>query len=238
MLLKNTPLALVILDGWGLNKNTRGNAIASARTPNLDRMFKKFPFTALTTSGEDVGLPEGQMGNSEVGHLNIGAGRVVYQDFTRINKAIREGTFYTNDKLLAAIDHVKKNNSTLHLMGLLSDGGVHSHIKHLFALLDLAKNNSLQKVQVHCFLDGRDVPPDNALVYIEQLEEKFSALNIGRIATVMGRYYAMDRDRRWDRTRKAYDAMVLGQGLNSASGSQAIKDAYQRNETEDRKSVV
>ncbi len=230
---KGTPLALVILDGWGLSKKTRGNAIASARTPNLDRLFKEFPFTALSASGEDVGLPEGQMGNSEVGHLNIGAGRVVYQDFTRINKEIREGTFYTNKKLLAAIEHVKKNNSTLHLMGLLSDGGVHSHIKHLFALLDLAKSNSLQKVRVHCFLDGRDVPPDNALEYIQQLEDKFSAINIGKIATVMGRYYAMDRDHRWDRIKNAYDAMVLGEGLSASSASQAIKDSYRRNETDE-----
>jgi len=233
MQFNNTPLVLVILDGWGLNKKTRGNAITSARTPNIDRLFKEFPFTTLSASGEDVGLPEGQMGNSEVGHLNIGAGRVVYQDFTRINKEIREGTFYTNNKILDAINHVKRNNSTLHLMGLLSDGGVHSHIKHLFALLDLAKKNSLKKVRVHCFLDGRDVPPDNALVYIEQLEEKFSVLNIGSIATVMGRYYAMDRDRRWDRIKKAYDAMVLGRGLSSVSGSQAIKDAYLRNETDE-----
>ena len=233
MQFKNTPLVLLILDGWGLNKKTEGNAIASARTPNIDRIWNEYPVTALSASGEDVGLPEGQMGNSEVGHLNIGAGRVVYQDFTRINKEIREGTFYTNDKLLAAIDHAKKNNSTLHLMGLLSDGGVHSHIKHLFALLDLAKNNSLQKVRVHCFLDGRDVPPDNALEYIEQLEEKISALNIGRIATVMGRYYAMDRDRRWDRIRKAYEAMVLGEGLSSASASRAVEDAYRRNETDE-----
>lgn len=233
MNLNNTPLALVILDGWGLSKKTRGNAITSSRTPNINRLFKEYPFTALSSSGEDVGLPEGQMGNSEVGHLNIGAGRVVYQDFTRINKAIREGTFYTNDKLLAAINYVKKNNSTLHLMGLLSDGGVHSHIKHLFALLELAKDNSLPKVRVHCFLDGRDVPPDNARVYIQQLEDKFSVINIGRIATVMGRYYAMDRDRRWDRTRRAYDAMVLGEGLSSSSGSLAIEDAYRRNETDE-----
>lgn len=233
MKVKNIPLVLIILDGWGLSPKIEGNAIARAKKPNIDRLWTEYPHTNLSTSGEDVGLPEGQMGNSEVGHLNIGAGRIVYQEFTRINKAIRQGAFFTNDQLLAAVNHAKNNNSVLHLMGLLSDGGVHSHITHLFALLELAASHFRQQVYVHCFLDGRDVPPANAKEYIWQLENKFAALGLGRTATVMGRYYAMDRDRRWDRTKRAYLAMVLGEGLKARSPEKAVEEAYQRGETDE-----
>lgn len=227
------PLVLVIADGWGLDEKTEGNAIAQAQKPNMDRFLAAYPHTTLLSSGEDVGLPGGQMGNSEVGHLNIGAGRVVYQELTRITKAIRDGDFFKNEQLLAAVNHVKKKNSSLHLMGLLSDGGVHSHIKHLFALLEMAKQQGLQRVFVHCFLDGRDVPPANAKGYIEELRNKFHNLGMGRIATVMGRYYAMDRDRRWDRTEQAYKAMVLGEGIKVTTAMDAVEQAYRRDETDE-----
>lgn len=230
---KNTPLTLIIMDGWGLSSRVEGNAIAQALKPNIDLFMSEYPNTTLSATGEDVGLPEGQMGNSEVGHLNIGAGRIVYQEFTRINRAIRDGSYFTNDTFLAAINHVKRNNSALHLVGLFSDGGVHSHINHLFALLELARRNSLQHVYVHCFLDGRDVPPANALEYVHQLEDKFNTLGIGRIATITGRYYGMDRDRRWDRTKRAYQAMVSGEGLKAGSAEEAIEDAYKRGETDE-----
>lgn len=230
---KHTPLALVILDGWGLNQKLEGNAIALARKPNMDSFLSNYPHTILSTSGEDVGLPEGQMGNSEVGHLNIGAGRIVYQEFTRITKAIKDGSFFVNEQLLAAIKHVKEHDSALHLMGLLSDGGVHSHITHLFALLELARRYHLKKVYVHCFLDGRDVPPANALEYIEELENKLTSLGTGRIATVMGRYYAMDRDRRWERTKRAYDALMQGEGQKAATAEEAVRKSYERQETDE-----
>lgn len=230
MEIKHTPMVLVILDGWGLSAQTRGNAIAEANTPNMSRLVDSCPHTRLGTSGEAVGLPEGQMGNSEVGHLNIGAGRIVYQELTRITRAVRDGSFFTNPELLAAVKHVQDNQSSLHLIGLLSDGGVHSHISHLFALLELAKRHNLPRVYVHCFLDGRDVPPDNAGVYIRQLEEKCQELNTGRAATVMGRYYAMDRDKRWERTERAYRAMVLGEGLQAPSAPAALEASYQRKE--------
>jgi len=228
MNVQHVPLALVILDGWGLGPQGEGNAIARAKKPNMDYFVKNFPFTTLSTSGEDVGLPDGQMGNSEVGHLNIGAGRIVYQEFTRITKAIRDGSFFTNEQLLAAVRHVLEHNSALHLMGLLSDGGVHSHLEHLFALLELARRHRLEKVFVHCFLDGRDVPPANALEYIRALENRLAESGAGRIATVMGRYYAMDRDRRWERTALAYEALTLGKGL-TAAGAQS----YARQETDE-----
>ncbi|MFZ5632831.1 MAG: 2,3-bisphosphoglycerate-independent phosphoglycerate mutase [Bacillota bacterium] len=227
------PLVLIILDGWGLSDVSRGNAIASAGTPNIDSYWKNYPHTVLGCSGEDVGLPEGQMGNSEVGHLNMGAGRVVYQELTRISKAIRDGSFFENDVLRQAMDHALRAGGALHLMGLLSDGGVHSHINHLFALLEMAGRRRLEKVYVHCFLDGRDVPPDNALEYIKQLEEKIKELKTGRIATVMGRYYAMDRDRRWERTERAYRALVDGQGLKALSVEAAVKESYARQETDE-----
>lgn len=227
------PLVLAILDGWGLSRNKEGNAIAMASTPNMNELLKNYPHTVLNCSGEDVGLPDGQMGNSEVGHLNMGSGRVVYQDFTRISKSVRDGVFFENDVLRRAMGHVMKNNSALHLMGLLSDGGVHSHIDHLFALLEMTRKNQVGRVFVHCFLDGRDVSPDNGMVYIRQLEQKIKDLKNTKIATVMGRYYAMDRDRRWERTEMAYRAMVAGEGLMTMSAEEALNDSYLRGQTDE-----
>jgi 2,3-bisphosphoglycerate-independent phosphoglycerate mutase len=224
---------LMILDGFGISKAREGNAIYAANRPNLTNYWNIYPHTTIYASGLDVGLPEGQMGNSEVGHLNIGAGRIVYQDLVRITKDIKEGPFFENPEFLAAIENAKNRNSALHLMGLVSDGGVHSHIEHLYALLELAKSHGLQKVYVHCFLDGRDVPPASAKIYIEALQSKINELGIGDIATVMGRYYAMDRDKRWDRVKKAYDAMVLGEGYKAASGLDAVDMAYNRGETDE-----
>ncbi|KJS01429.1 MAG: phosphoglyceromutase [Peptococcaceae bacterium BRH_c4a] len=227
------PLALVILDGWGLRAVTEGNAIAGASTPNMARYLEEYPHTSLICSGEEVGLPEGQMGNSEVGHLNMGAGRIVYQELSRISRSIRDGDFFRNDMILEAMSHVLKNKSSLHLMGLLSDGGVHSHINHLFALLELAAARRLDRVYIHCFLDGRDVPPDNAREYVAQLEQKLKVLKTGRIATVMGRYYAMDRDRRWERVQRAYESLAAGRGLKALSAGAAITEAYKRGETDE-----
>ncbi len=222
----------MILDGYGLREEKEGNAIANARTPNLDRLFSTYHHSVLEASGEAVGLPEGQMGNSEVGHLNIGAGRIVYQDFTRITKAVREGDFFKNKVLLEAIENVKTHNSSLHLMGLLSDGGVHSHITHLYALLELAKKHGVKKVYVHAFLDGRDVPPKSALNYVKDAEKKMEELG-GEFATIIGRYYAMDRDKRWERVKKAYDAMTSGKGITAESAAKAIENAYLRGETDE-----
>lgn len=199
----------------------------------MDRLLENYPSTTLICSGEDVGLPAGQMGNSEVGHLNMGAGRVVYQDLTRISRAVKDGSFYNNDVLLKAIEHVKEKGTALHLMGLLSDGGVHSHIEHLFALLELARDQGIKSVFIHAFLDGRDVPPDNALEYINALEDKMSKMETGLVATVMGRYYAMDRDRRWERTEKAYRAMVQGQGRQVKSAAGAVREGYACQETDE-----
>ena len=216
---------LMILDGFGLNDKAEGNAVKLAKTPVLDGLMQKYPFVEGYASGLDVGLPAGQMGNSEVGHLNMGAGRVVYQELTRITKAIEDGDFFENSTLLEAVEHCKKNNSALHLYGLLSDGGVHSHNTHLYALLQLAKRNDLEKVYVHVFLDGRDTPPTSGTEYAAQLEEKMREIGVGKIATVMGRYYAMDRDKRWERVQEAYNAMVLGRGTtaaDAAAGNQAI----------------
>lgn len=224
---------LIILDGFGISKVKEGNAIYAAKRPNLTYYWDNYPHTILHASGLDVGLPDGQMGNSEVGHLNIGAGRIVYQDLVRISKDIQEGHFFERPELLAAVNNVKQNNSSLHLMGLVSDGGVHSHIEHLYALLELAKRHGLDKVYVHCFLDGRDVPPASAKGYIEALQSKIDELGVGSIATVMGRYYAMDRDKRWDRVKKAYDAMVLGEGYKAVSGLDAVDMAYNRGETDE-----
>ncbi|HZK88326.1 MAG TPA: 2,3-bisphosphoglycerate-independent phosphoglycerate mutase, partial [Anaerovoracaceae bacterium] len=201
------PTMLLIMDGYGETSVIKGNAITAANKPNLDRIFKSFPHTTLGASGLNVGLPNGQMGNSEVGHLNIGAGRIVYQELTKITKEIEEGSFFTNKVLVDAMDYSIRKNSSLHLMGLLSDGGVHSHIDHLFALLDLAKAKGVSKVFVHCFLDGRDVPPRCAVEYINQLEAHMKEIGLGKISTVSGRYYAMDRDNRWARVEKAYNAM-------------------------------
>ncbi|NMA96017.1 MAG: 2,3-bisphosphoglycerate-independent phosphoglycerate mutase [Clostridiales bacterium] len=218
--------ALIILDGFGINKRTDGNAIYKAKTPNIDRLKATYPYMTISGSGLDVGLPEGQMGNSEVGHLNIGAGRIVYQDLTRISKGIEDGSLFKNKELLAAIENVKNKGSSLHLMGLVSDGGVHSHQKHLYALIKFAKDAGLAQVYVHCFMDGRDVPPASGKGYIEQLEEKMEQLEFGKIATVMGRYYAMDRDQRWERNKLAYDALVMGEGIFSDCAVDAMQNSY------------
>ena len=206
------PLALIILDGFGHNPADYGNAIHTAKTPNLDRLLESCPHTLIGASGMDVGLPDGQMGNSEVGHTNIGAGRVVYQELTRITKSIDDGDFFQNEALCGAMENCKKNGSALHLMGLLSDGGVHSHNRHLYGLLEMAKKAGLEKVYVHCFMDGRDVPPTSGKEFVEELMAKMKEIGVGKIATVMGRYYAMDRDNRWERVEKAYAAMVYGEG--------------------------
>jgi len=222
------PVALIILDGFGLRNDVTGNAVAQANKPNYDRYWSTFPHTTLTACGEAVGLPEGQMGNSEVGHLNIGAGRIVYQDLTRISKSIRDGEFFDNETLLGAINHVKANGKNLHLYGLLSDGGVHSHIAHLFALLELAKKHELTNVYIHAFLDGRDVSPDSAKGYLEALQAKIEEIGVGQIATVQGRYYAMDRDKRWERTEKSYRAMVYGEGPTHTDPVKAVVESYEK----------
>ncbi|NIK72458.1 MULTISPECIES: 2,3-bisphosphoglycerate-independent phosphoglycerate mutase [unclassified Paenibacillus] len=222
------PVALIILDGFGLRDDVTGNAVAQAKKPNYDRYWSTYPHTTLTASGEAVGLPDGQMGNSEVGHLNIGAGRIVYQDLTRISKSIRDGEFFDNETLLGAVRHAKANGKKLHLYGLLSDGGVHSHIAHLFALLELAKKEELNEVFVHAFLDGRDVAPDSAKGYLEQLQAKIEEVGVGRIATVQGRYYAMDRDKRWERTEKSYRAMVYGEGPKYTDPIKAVVESYEK----------
>jgi len=229
----NTPLVLVILDGWGCGDRVEGNAIAQADTPNWNRYRSVWPRTVLKCSGEDVGLPPGQMGNSEVGHLNLGAGRIVYQDLTRITRAVRDGSFFENAVLRTSIEASRRNGRALHLMGLLSDGGVHSHISHLFALLELAGRLDQRSVYVHAFLDGRDVPPANALEYVEALEDKLKTLGYGAVASVIGRYYAMDRDRRWERTARAYWAMVYGEGVQASSARQAVEKGYERGETDE-----
>lgn len=222
------PVILIIMDGFGIRKETVGNAVAQANKPNFERLWAKYPHTLLGASGESVGLPDGQMGNSEVGHLNIGAGRVVYQELTRIGKSIREGEFFNNETFLNAIEHVKKNNSKLHLYGLLSDGGVHSHIHHLFALLELAKKHELEQVYIHAFLDGRDVSPDSGVQFIQETLDKMKELGVGKLATVQGRYYAMDRDKRWERTEKSYRAMVYGDGPKYQNPIQAVKESYEK----------
>lgn len=220
------PLALIILDGFGYNPNKTGNAIEAAATPNLDKLFAQYPHMLIGASGMDVGLPDGQMGNSEVGHTNIGAGRIVYQELTRITKAIQDGPFFQNEALLAAMENCKKNGSALHLMGLCSDGGVHSHNTHLYGLLEMAKRSGLSKVYVHCFMDGRDVPPTSGRDFIAALEQKMNEIGIGHIATVMGRYYAMDRDNRWERVQRAYDAIVNEKGIFNSSAVDAMEKSY------------
>ncbi|MCT6925427.1 2,3-bisphosphoglycerate-independent phosphoglycerate mutase [Metasolibacillus sp.] len=222
------PVALIILDGFALRDEVKGNAVAQANKPNFDRYWNVYPHTTLTASGEAVGLPDGQMGNSEVGHLNIGAGRIVYQSLTRINKSIREGDFFRNEAFLQAVEHVKKHGSKLHLMGLLSDGGVHSHYEHLFALLKLAKANGVEDVYVHGFLDGRDVGPTTAIEYVEETEKQMEAIGVGKFATIHGRYYAMDRDKRWDRVELSYKALVDGIGQTAATAKEGISSSYTR----------
>ena len=225
--LKNAPIALIIMDGWGIgNPDDPNNAIAVGKTPNLDGLTAKYPHAQLQASGEYVGLPDGQMGNSEVGHTNIGAGRIIYQELTRITKAIKEGSFFENEALLAAINDAKKNGGALHLMGLVSPGGVHSHSNHLYGLLELAKRQGLSEVYVHAFLDGRDVPPASAAEYLEELEKKIKEIGIGKIAVISGRYYAMDRDKRWERVVKAYDAIAKGEGKTAKSAAEAIQASY------------
>lgn len=226
--MRNTehPVALIILDGFACREETFGNAVAQAKKPNFDKLWNSYPHELLTAAGEAVGLPDGQMGNSEVGHLNIGAGRVVYQNLTRINKSIRDGDFFQNPAFLEAIAKAKANGSALHLMGLLSDGGVHSHYEHLFALLELAKQQGLDQVYVHGFLDGRDVGPQSALQYIEKTEEKMAEIGVGKFASISGRYYAMDRDKRWDRAESAYRVLVDGIGLHAASATEGVVRSY------------
>ena len=227
------PVMLMILDGFGIAEKSEGNAVALANKPNFDRLVKEYPNTQLQASGMAVGLPEGQMGNSEVGHLNIGAGRIVYQELTRITKAIEDGDFFENEALMKAMKNAKENNASLHLMGLLSDGGVHSHIDHLKGLLEFAKKEGLQKVYVHAFMDGRDVPPSSGKDFIIKAEEMMKEVGVGQIATVSGRYYAMDRDNRWERVQLAYNAIVLGEGEKASSAVEAIDNSYHDEKTDE-----
>ena len=225
--------ALIILDGFGCSKDKEFNAIKADGAANISRLWEQYPHTQIAASGMDVGLPDGQMGNSEVGHLNIGAGRIVYQELTRITKAIQDGDFFENEAFLAAIENCKEHDSALHLMGLLSDGGVHSHNTHLYALVKLAREKGLKKVFVHCFMDGRDVPPSSGKGYVEQLDEELAKIGVGKIATVMGRYYAMDRDNRFERVEKAYAALVYGEGETAKSGEEAMQNSYDKGETDE-----
>ncbi|MDL1955505.1 MAG: 2,3-bisphosphoglycerate-independent phosphoglycerate mutase [Candidatus Desulfofervidus auxilii] len=225
------PVVLIILDGWGLNPKKKGNAVALANTPVMDYLMATYPWTTLKAHGEAVGLPEGVMGNSEVGHLNLGAGRIVYQDVTRISKAIKDGNFFKNKILLEAMARAK--GKKLHLLGLVSDGQVHSSLDHLYALCKLAKEKGVNQVFIHAFTDGRDTPPKSALKYIEDVEENIKNIGVGKIATVSGRYYAMDRDNRWERIKLAYEAIVLGKGFLAKSAIEAVKNAYERGETDE-----
>ena len=231
--MSKAPVALLIMDGFGINPSDYGNAIVAANTPNLDKYFKTCPNTTIGASGEDVGLPDGQMGNSEVGHTNIGAGRIVYQQLVKITKSIREGSFFENPALVAAMQNAKEKGTALHLMGLLSPGGVHSHMTHLYGLCEMAKRFGLSKVYVHAFLDGRDVPPSSAEEYMEEAVAEMNKIGVGKVATVMGRFYAMDRDNAWDRVEKAYAAMVYGEGVGASDPVQAIKDSYANGVTDE-----
>src|SRR5437660_5256975 len=226
----NRPLVLIILDGWGYAPPSNANAISLARKPNYDRFLREYPNTLIHTSGRYVGLPTGQMGNSEVGHLNIGAGRIVYMDITKIDLMIENGEFFTNPVLLEGIKNARNGGRRLHICGLLSDGGVHSQQNHLYAFLRMAKQNGVDRTFVHCFMDGRDTLPTNGAGYIQQLQQKMREYGVGKIATVGGRYYAMDRDRRWERTKLATDAMVHGKGEAGTfiDPVQGIKDSYNR----------
>ena len=225
--------ALIILDGFGYREEKQYNAILTDGAENFMRLWKTYPHTLIGASGMDVGLPDGQMGNSEVGHTNIGAGRIVYQELTRITKAIKDGDFFENPAFLGAIENCKAHDSSLHLMGLCSDGGVHSHLEHLYALVELAKRNGLKKVYVHCFMDGRDVPPSSGKGYLEQLDAKLKEIGCGKIATVMGRFYAMDRDNRFERVQRAYAALTYGEGMTAASGPEAMQLSYDRGDTDE-----
>ena len=227
------PTVLMILDGYGLNDRTDGNAVAQAKTPVMDQLMKEYPFVKGNASGMAVGLPEGQMGNSEVGHLNMGAGRIIYQELTKITKAIEDGDFFENQALLAACKNAKENNTALHMMGLVSDGGVHSHNGHIYGLLELAKRQGVEKVYVHCFLDGRDTPPASGKEYVEALEAKMKEIGIGEVASVSGRYYAMDRDNRWDRVERAYNALVKGEGVQAESATAGIQASYDADKTDE-----
>lgn len=221
------------MDGFGKNESTYGNAIAAAKKPNLDKIVSENPMTFIGASGLDVGLPDGQMGNSEVGHTNIGAGRVVYQELTRITKSIQDGDFFTNEALVGAMENCKKNSSALHLMGLMSDGGVHSHNTHLYGIMELAKRSGVDKVYIHCFMDGRDVPPTSGKDYLAELYEKCDEIGVGEIATVMGRYYAMDRDNRWERVIKAYKAMTEGEGVKFDCACKMMEESYANDVTDE-----
>lgn len=227
------PTVLMILDGYGLNDTIKGNAVAEGKTPVMDSLMAEYPFVKGNASGLAVGLPEGQMGNSEVGHLNMGAGRIVYQELTKITKSIQDGDFFENRALVAACENVKKQDSALHLMGLVSDGGVHSHNTHIYGLLELAKRQELKKVYVHCFLDGRDTPPASGKEYVEELEAKMEEIGVGEVATVSGRYYAMDRDNRWDRVERAYKALVKGEGVKAGSAVEGIQASYDAEKTDE-----
>lgn len=227
------PLILIIMDGFGYNPDAKGNAIAAASTPNLDRIFAANPFTRIGASGMDVGLPDGQMGNSEVGHTNIGAGRVVYQELTRITKSISDGDFFENAALVGAVKNAVENNTALHLIGLLSDGGVHSHNTHLWGLLELARRHGLKKVYIHAITDGRDVPPESGIDFVRECVAKTQELGVGQIATVMGRYYAMDRELKWDRVSKAYAAMVYGEGVQNPDPAAAVEASYAEGVTDE-----
>lgn len=232
--MKTTPVILIILDGFGYREDTKVNAIALAKTPNLDKLYAQYPHTLINASEHYVGLPDGQMGNSEVGHLNIGAGRIVFQDFERINNSISSGEFFKHAGLIKAFQNLKTNNKALHILGLLSDGGVHSHQTHIHAMLEMAKQQGLGKVYIHAFLDGRDTPPISAAPYIAVLEDKIKSLGIGKIATISGRFYGMDRDKRWDRVEKAYAMITEGMGeFTEATASEALHNAYARGENDE-----
>ena len=227
------PAVLMILDGFGLNENGEHNAVAEAKKPNIDKLMAEYPWVKGNASGMAVGLPEGQMGNSEVGHLNMGAGRIVYQELTRITKEIQDGTFFENPALMSAVENCKANDSALHMFGLLSDGGVHSHNTHLYGLLELAKRNNLSKVYVHAFLDGRDTPPASGKDFVADLEAEMAKIGVGEVASVCGRYYAMDRDNNYDRVQLAYNALTKGEGLQAASAVAAVEESYDREETDE-----
>lgn len=231
--MKHRPTMLMILDGYGIRETSEGNAIAVARKPRLDEIFAKYPFITIEASGEEVGLPAGQMGNSEVGHLNIGAGSVIYQNLLKITRAVESGSFFENEALLHAMKNASEEGKTLHVMGLVSDGGVHSHFKHLIAVLDMAKKCGVSDVVVHCYLDGRDVPPKSAMDYLAPLEDHMKEIGLGRIGIISGRFYAMDRDKRWERLVKAYDALTLSEGVKAANAAEAIEQSYAKDETDE-----
>ncbi len=227
------PTVLMILDGYGLNDKIEGNAVKLANTPVMDKLMAEYPFVEGQASGMAVGLPDGQMGNSEVGHLNMGAGRIVYQELTRITKEIEEGTFFENEELVKAMENAKKNDSALHIFGLLSDGGVHSHITHIFGTIEMAKKFGLKKVYIHPFLDGRDTPPESAADFMQQLVDKMAEIGVGEVATISGRYWAMDRDNNWDREEKAYLAMTKGEGVKETDPVEAVKNSYANGKTDE-----